>query len=930
MTAFAFAHLNPAAAQNYLSGLNQDDVAYSDTKDILRAPGALAQAAPAALVDFMLEALIEKEDPDAVYANRRTRYGPFGVHDHLFSPASPGQGPFLDLLESTPAEGLRLIRGIVEHATQWRREQYIEAREPFPRISIPFPGGTKSFDGDWSMYHWVRSIVPSVTTASALMALEAWGHRQIEAGRPFEEILHDVLGPDGSSLAFVCVAVDLALSHWREARDIVWPIVATPEVLEFDDARMLRDMAGVDRLAAFEQEPSASRAKRSELDSKPSRRMRLSDQIGYYVFHGKPKQLNILRAALEQARNEIKQKQSDGEDPINGLGATAERAVRMTDAQYWPLVKVRLRDGTEAEVHQFQRDPEEQRLMDEKASRAQASLRHQNVRMKMQAALLDRAKSTTELVAEGVEWAKQQSGSAEMRSTEDDDDDDNYNKEWDRRAVVTAAALAVRDYEGPDRSQVVAWALPVLQAAAAEKNKEYPGNDQIEHNSTAIATLGLLALDLENQDVASRDALLRLAAHQHLSVVNALGWNFPDLSRVDARLPRSFIRIVVTASAHFYRVDSERQTTINQQAYEKKVAAAITAERNWLDGTGSEPSWPELPPWRSRPRRGIRLPGWTEQEDEDVEDEKPDQYVDEHIIGAVAGYLIRFTVGKMPAWVIALAEHFMSWTSDANGPHGENDRDRDNRPFTWNSQFFDFLGILCVALPHDEALAKFLVPITQFKDEAFHDTMAEFLRGFDRAMQAIDTKKPENPMAVRELLADRIRKGWNYKRLGHEKGTTSETHAGDALNAMFYQPHRIANRGQPRIPDNWEGLDPNMPTLVGLAVSAATSGYIATLFLNLIESSPRGALLPFVVEALTAWCTAYGVDTNFWSEKEFGGRVCAWLDRTFTADPASATDLAEVEESLLRCLDVLVRSGVAQAKEVEQRIASMSPPRKIA
>jgi hypothetical protein len=121
----------------------------------------------------------------------------------------------------------------------------------------------------------------------------------------------------------------------------------------------------------------------------------------------------------------------------------------------------------------------------------------------------------------------------------------------------------------------------------------------------------LLALYLKDQDVAYRDALLRLAAHQHLSVVNALGRNFPDLSRADARLPRSLIRIVVTASAHFYRVDSKRQTTINQQAYEKKVSAGITAERNWLDGAGSEPTWPELPPWRSRPRRGIRLPGWT-------------------------------------------------------------------------------------------------------------------------------------------------------------------------------------------------------------------------------------------------------------------------------------------------------------------------------
>jgi hypothetical protein len=111
--------------------------------------------------------------------------------------------------------------------------------------------------------------------------------------------------------------------------------------------------------------------------------------------------------------------------------------------------------------------------------------------------------------------------------------------------------------------------------------------------------------------------------------------------------------------------------------------------------------------------------------------------------------------------------------------------------------------------------------------------------------------------------------------------------------------------------------------LVGLVTSAPTSGYIATLFLNLIESSPRASLLPFVVQVTTAWCAAYGVDTNFRSEKGFGGRVCAWLDRTFTANSTSATVLAGVEEDLLKCLDVFVQSGVAQARQIEDRIATM-------
>ena len=97
-----------------------------------------------------------------------------------------------------------------------------------------------------------------------------------------------------------------------------------------------------------------------------------------------------------------------------------------------------------------------------------------------------------------------------------------------------------------------------------------------------------------------------------------------------------------------------------------------------------------------------------------------------------------------------------------------------------------------------------------------------------------------------------------------------------------------------------------------------------------VETSPRLPLLPFVVQAMTAWCSAYGVDTNFWSEKEIGGRVCAWLDRTFTADPTSSALISGVVDDLMKCLDILVRSGVVHAREIEDRIVGMGQSQKSA
>lgn len=145
---------------------------------------------------------------------------------------------------------------------------------------------------------------------------------------------------------------------------------------------------------------------------------------------------------------------------------------------------------------------------------------------------------------------------------------------------------------------------------------------------------------------------------------------------------------------------------------------------------------------------------------------------------------------------------------------------------------------------------------------------------------------------------------------------------------MFYQSPSYANSGRPNIPEGWDGLDESMPILTELVAKAPGSGYLATIFLNLVESSPRAAMLPFVIRAIEAWCSTYGIDPNFWSEKNIGSRVCNWLGRTLTADAAAPDVLAGRTENLLRYLDILVRSGVAQAREVEENITRMEPNRR--
>jgi hypothetical protein len=76
---------------------------------------------------------------------------------------------------------------------------------------------------------------------SALTALEAWAHQQIEAGRPFHEVLATVLNGANTPAAYLLIAVDLILSHWPDPRDAAVAFLGCPELLCIDRQRVAYD-----------------------------------------------------------------------------------------------------------------------------------------------------------------------------------------------------------------------------------------------------------------------------------------------------------------------------------------------------------------------------------------------------------------------------------------------------------------------------------------------------------------------------------------------------------------------------------------------------------------------------------------------------------------------------------------------------------------
>lgn len=198
--------------------------------------GTLALAAPKELAALTAENLITQRNEDGAH-RRRDQDEPFQFLDHEFIPPAPAQGPFLDLLTHAPDEGLALIRNLAAHAIAFR----VRGQKPgADGLRIPFDDGERFFP--WTgTYRWSRGERNDYALASSLMALEAWAHQRVEKEDDFDAVLKDVLGPHGTSAAFLLIAVDVIISHWPKSRSAAVPFLACPELVSLDRTRQSQD-----------------------------------------------------------------------------------------------------------------------------------------------------------------------------------------------------------------------------------------------------------------------------------------------------------------------------------------------------------------------------------------------------------------------------------------------------------------------------------------------------------------------------------------------------------------------------------------------------------------------------------------------------------------------------------------------------------------
>jgi hypothetical protein len=195
----------------------------------------------------------------------------------------------------SPNDGLAFIRQLVLHACRFDGRTPPETAEA---VVVELESGPRCFPYSGS-YYWSRNAHGAYCVTSALMALEAWGHRRIDDGEDVDVVIADILGDEEVPAAYLLVIVDLVLSHWPKSAKAAIPFVGCPELLSWDRTRSGYERIGFD-FGAFGEEPRGL-ATRGSLKSRASRKLSLEQVVPFYTFAEKQADADALRVRLQNS-----------------------------------------------------------------------------------------------------------------------------------------------------------------------------------------------------------------------------------------------------------------------------------------------------------------------------------------------------------------------------------------------------------------------------------------------------------------------------------------------------------------------------------------------------------------------------------------------------------------------------------------------------
>lgn len=914
----AFAYRVPELAAEYLESFKTRSYSDRIRIEILQFRGSLAQAAPAQLVDFTLSTLIPKKEKPQRRRRSVLPEDPFGHTDGKFLPCSPAQGPFFELLTHSAQDGLRLIRQLVDYSISFETNG---ADPQGDGILIHFPEGPRFFP--WvETYLWSREACggPYLVT-SGLMALEAWAHRRLESGDPFDEVLKDVIGEPGGPAAYLLTAVDLILSHWPESRFAAVPFIASPELLTVDRRRYAVDnrpefprLPIILELEELQKEPAGT-VRNEDLKKRRSRDVMLDQALGYYAQpEFEPELRDTLRTLLQVAANKLAPYTS--EHTFADPEFMVAHSLDSIKPENWRMETVPTNDGGTVEIPVYIPPPAEATHLEQMQAEFQQRHPVKDIRAEIKAAIQDSSLATPEFLQEALTFVQN------TKPDTQSEDETPFRTPFHVQDAITVALLLTRYGSQDLRQEQDVWVRATLASSFGKQEQEtHRHRPEYQFNPQAFSFCGYVLLLKDDRIPENLRLLLTAASFSNPSASVGFKDAAFELARMDERLIRSILRCAFTArlvpGREWQGVHSEQR---EQQKIEcaANLAERISDEIEWLVGDAAEPQWPPFPPTRPHLRNDYLGRNLATEEEDEVE---PAELLDFEYHGAAQWLKAAerlFDINARP-WLRDLVDYYRDWTIVANGAGIEKTERIEGEPGSWNEVYFKLAADCLPGMSIEQAGTLMSGIFDQLPDKALFDNLKIFLGEVDELLFNRKSISSDMAVSIRKLASNLLRGTRGWTRLQHDRTLASASDISGLVATFYFNTY-----GGSFVPSKCYLLPvaiPRVTPFIEVLESVALDcrcPLIALLALNLIEVAPSVAHLSLLISIGSAWIDTYQHSVQFWIEYQFGQRLCKSVETIMRqAEPQSLkTDL----EPLDRLLGHLVRLGISEAHRAEEAL----------
>jgi len=844
-----------------------------------------------------------------------------GDHQGFF-PASPLREPFHSLLMRDPATALVLIRDVANHAnTAWRQlhRHWHGSATPLPLVLV-FPWGQQEFWGDDRHYFWFRGHGGPQVVECALMALERWAIAQIDAGRPLDEVLQQLL-EGHTSIAILGIAVHLAMRA-KQVSPTTLALLRSVRLWRLDLQRKVQEQelqsAG---LIGFETRGGDAVHRQAVADNieMTSRRLELRDMVPLFVLGGDAALRDACRAALDGFPNRLEfacEEEAQNLEHVAELRRTAELWSELGHLENYTAEPIPGRDDV---VQISMSSPRHE------APEVQAALqRHAQVARESQLWLwVDKCFTSHHWapgfsVDEAVERARELLEAARTGRSMSLMPGSGLTE-----GAIAGSAAAVICFA--DASGQGTWADATIDSFRVVQDEmsddTFPGSVIPWHPKIFVAHALAARIKSAREHPGDREALYCLIAHPLDAVSMVALAGVAACWERDARFAWCGLNLglrlaQLVSRRDMYRLDTEVRRQMESDRRAATLAAAIDEYRAqgplpaWVR---PRPSWVRVAPDAENPQAldGGEEDGW-----QSTDDLWNGQYAAK-VLQKVPVAAVMVSAGRTH-YVDAL-EAFVGWTLDTINPVWRTQRRRghdrgDGNLYEWEDQLGRMVASVAPHLPADETSQRLLRPIVAQPDEIAMRLLAPFTVSLvcGEVLDAPEVR--DDTLHLLLAVLERTLENDDLRRSPYNDGRMRGFDLPELVKSLLFVVVEQAS-GATRFANGlWDDIGKVMPLVDRMVRGAGWHPYVARQFVTLCERS-RAA---YPVDTFADQVLAQIVDGRLpagWK----GSLVPAAIAALVQAHADRQHPLpAALARKLLQVLDALVDLGDRRSAALQQ------------